>query len=88
MVETQENSFSFFFFFYILLEAAWSSGQGAGGPEFKSRSDHLLDLFEVVRGSSPRLRLYITYRVPLWLCCVRQGITFDFLSFLHLSSAF
>ena len=32
----------------------------SGDPEFKSRSDHQLDLFEVIPGSSPRLRLYIT----------------------------
>ena len=31
----------------------------SGDPEFKSRSDHYLDLFELVPGSTPRLRLYI-----------------------------
>ena len=31
----------------------------SGDPEFKSRSDHQLDLFEVVPCSTPRLRLYI-----------------------------
>ena len=38
------------------LEAAWPK---SGDPEFKSRSDQKLDLFEVVPGSTPRLRLYI-----------------------------
>ena len=31
----------------------------SGDPEFKSRSEYYLDLFEVVLGSTPRLRLYI-----------------------------
>ena len=31
----------------------------SGDPEFGSRSDHLLDLFQVVPGSTPWLRLYI-----------------------------
>ena len=31
----------------------------SGDPEFKSRSDHWLDLFEVVPGSTPGLCLYI-----------------------------
>ena len=30
-----------------------------GDPEFKSRSDHWLDLFEVDPGSTPRLRFYV-----------------------------
>ena len=30
----------------------------SGDSEFKSRSDHLRDLFEVVPGSTPWLRLY------------------------------
>ena len=29
-----------------------------GDPAFKSRSDQQLDLFQVVSGSTPRLRLY------------------------------
>ena len=36
-----------------------SSDLKSGDPEFKSRSDHLLDLFQVVLGSTPRLWLYI-----------------------------
>ena len=31
----------------------------SGEPEFKFRSDHQLDLFQVAPGSTPRLRLYI-----------------------------
>ena len=31
----------------------------SGDPVFKSRPDHQLDLFQGVRGSTPRLRLYI-----------------------------
>ena len=31
----------------------------SGYPEFKSRSDHQLDLFQVVPGSPPWLHLYI-----------------------------
>ena len=31
----------------------------SGDPEFKSCSDHLLDLFQVSPGSTPRLHLYI-----------------------------
>ena len=31
----------------------------SGNPEFKSRPDHQLDLFQVVPDSTPRLRLYI-----------------------------
>ena len=31
----------------------------SGNPKFKSRSDHRLDLFQVVPGSTPRLRLNI-----------------------------
>ena len=31
----------------------------SGDPEFKSRSDHCLDLFEVDPGSTPRLRFYV-----------------------------
>ena len=30
----------------------------SGDPEFKSRSDHQLDLSHIVPGSTPRLRLY------------------------------
>ena len=41
------------------MEATWPSGQGAGLEIWRSRSDHLLDLFQVVLGSTPRLRLYI-----------------------------
>ena len=49
MDETQENSFSFFFSFFIFY---WRQhgrvvrvlDLKSGGPEFKSRSDHLLDL--------------------------------------------
>ena len=41
--------------------AEWSvcPGLKSGDPEFKSRSDHQLDLFQVVLGSTPWLRLYI-----------------------------
>ena len=45
-------------------EAAWPSGRvvkasdlKSGDPEFGSRSDHQLDLFEVIPSSVPRLRL-------------------------------
>ena len=31
----------------------------SGDPEFKSFSDHKLDLFQVVSGSTPQLHLYI-----------------------------
>ena len=31
----------------------------SGDPEFKFCSDHYLDLFQVVLGSTPRLHLYI-----------------------------
>ena len=31
-------------------------------PQFESRSDHQLDLFQVVSSSTPRLFLYITNR--------------------------
>jgi len=30
----------------------------SGDPEFKSRADHLLDLFKLTPASAPRLRLY------------------------------
>ena len=36
-----------------------ASSLKSGDPELKSRSDHKLDLFEVVPGSTPRLRSYI-----------------------------
>ena len=34
-------------------------GLKSGDDDFKSHSDHSLDLFKVAPGSTPRLRLYI-----------------------------
>ena len=42
-------------------EAAWRISAphlNSDNPEFKSRSDHQLELFQAVTGSTPRLRLY------------------------------
>ena len=41
----------------------------SGDPEFKSRSDHELDLFQVVLGSTPRQYLYIAY----WFASCQLG---------------
>ena len=42
-------------------------GLKSGDPEFKSRSDHLLDLFEVVPGSAPQNKISVLYF--FWLVC-------------------
>jgi len=52
-----------------------------GVPEFKSRSDHLLDFSQVVPGSTPRLHLYIDFQFlkKLWYCVgerVKQKFSF------------
>ena len=39
----------------------------SGDPEFKSRSDHQLDLFQVVLGLTPRLRLLSLFQK--WSAC-------------------
>ena len=44
------------------MVSAWDSQ--SGGPRFKSRSGHLLDLFSVVPSSNPRSRLYIANCMP------------------------
>ena len=41
----------------------------SGDPESKSRSDHWLDLFQVVLGSTPRLHLYLAN----WFASCRLG---------------
>ena len=46
----------------IIKEAVWLSGVRAldlkpGDPEFKSLSEHQLDLFQIVSGSTPWLHL-------------------------------
>ena len=38
----------------------------SGDLEFKSRSDHQLDLFQVILGSTPRLRLYNGLPAASW----------------------
>ena len=46
MDEAQENSFSFFFLFLYFIGGSMVRvlDLKSGGPEFKCRSDHLLDL--------------------------------------------
>ena len=54
------------------ISVMWQCGQvvrapdlKSGNPEFKSHSDHQLDLFQVVPGSTPQLYLY----KAIWSAC-------------------
>ena len=58
----------------------WSPDLKSGDPEFKPRSDHWLDLFEVVPGSTPRLRLYIAN----WSASCQLGFLMNLLSSFQL----
>ena len=50
---------------------AWAPDLKSGDPEFKSRTDHQLDLFQEVLGSTPQLRLY---SVSQLVCLLPVGI--------------
>ena len=50
----------------------------SGDPEFKSPSDHKLDLSQVVPGSTPRLHLYIAN----WSASCQLGFLNRFRSFI------
>ena len=52
-----------------------------GDPEFKSHSNHQLDLFQVVPGSTPWLHLYI----PNWSASHQVGLLTHYVFFSSLS---
>ena len=43
----------------IKSNAGYLEERGNRDPELRSRSDHQLDLFQGIPGSTPRLRLYL-----------------------------